>query len=65
MNGHVILGILFLKKMNPKLARTQTWTSTGAPSWGVGFDFRWTGCVMTTVLIVVVGNFYFWSRLEV
>ena len=65
MNGHGILGIPFLKKMSPKVARIQTWTSTGAPSWDVGFDFRWTGSVMMTVLIAVVGKFFFQSRLEV
>lgn len=65
INGQGILGMLFLKKVSPNLARTQTWTSTGVPRWGIGFDFRWTGSVMMTVLVVVVGNFYFWSRLEV
>lgn len=63
MNDHSILALLFLKKMSSKLARTQT--LTGSPSWGIGFDFRQIRSVMMTVLLVAVGNFSFWSRLEV
>ena len=61
----MVFGDTVSEENDPKLARTQTWTSTDAPSWSIGFDFRWTGSVMMTVLIMVVGNFYFWSRLEV
>jgi len=62
MNAHGILGTWFLKKISHKLARTQTWTLNGAPSWGVRFEFRQTATVMMTVLFVAVGFFYFLSR---